>query len=333
MDTIAIESMPKANGVIRLAPAVQYTLKQLTVSSNERLTIESEDPRRPASILVTERPDDYGAIKTLTSSTLSIHDVSVRFENPKNYLLDVGMSSIEVTNVATGNGGFARIYGCLKFIAHNVVGGGSGNYWIFGGGPAHETAVTYTMGTNGPIELYNCSALRSQWQSMLRFHCCGIVKIYGGRYDNTGGPKAWLRFHDYGRLDMRGVTGIGDYDLGPLGEADGGINMPPGPKRDYYDRLRCLSASIKDCELHSGYGALYAGLLNFDMEHCKVWASKSGAVFKNTGRYMSRLPAVGIIRDTQFVYPNGRLFGTQEVAGGIAVASNVTFNGKPVRTP
>ncbi len=214
--------------------------------------------------------------------------------------------------------------------------------WYIGG---ITTTNRPTMTAEGPaafiqrgsksLTLTDCKAdFGPTDESMVRVHNTQLFQTNGGTFNNTGGKKAVLRIHDGIKATVNGGTWIGDADFGPLGENEGGINMPPGPERDFHDAQRLQFLGIYNASFNSQFIKINPGIVYGEVKSTSFAATKGGALFSTPFPYMNRPASAVHFIDCPLSYKGtnndpGRVFSGDDGSKNMHASGKTTFNGKP----
>lgn len=197
-------------------------------------------------------------------------------------------------------------------------------------------SIAYEMRPGRGVTLVGCQVLKGTTaQHVMRVHYVQQVRIIDCTFVDADRAGAVLRIHDVLSAELVRDKLFGDCSFGPMCEADGGVNEPPGAHRVYYDRMRLGTLSLTDCSIDAELIKLNPGILNFRFTHSTFSAHRSGALFEMPWPYMNRPPSRGLIDNCTLLYrgtngDGGRAFGSADGSIGIRVAGGTTFNGKPL---
>jgi hypothetical protein len=206
-------------------------------------------------------------------------------------------------------------------------------------GVAGSGGTKFTMRNTSYISLNHCgnrapandptAHVGSTDQSIRRVHATNNYVESNCSWDNRAGSKAVGRFHDGGFMKLTDVVQLGDFDGGCLDEALGGINMLPGPRRQYYDVLSLQKLDMTRVITESGFIKLSPGILSGDWVDVTFSATKAGAIFAVPYPYMHRsLVTLNMKRATLKYHGSnndgGRVFSDEDGAKNIRVEG--TFN-------
>lgn len=252
--------------------------------------------------------------------------------SPGTYAVNCGAGTFAGTNSTTrGGGGWLKSSGGAVVELTNWTHTDVANNYICYCGPStdRDDAAAFVQRSGLSVALLNCTVERGTTQQhVLRFHAVDNVIIGGGRYGDADRTGAVLRVHDCGTVAIGRTALHGDVSVGPMCEADGGINYPPGPKRDAYDRMRLRRLTVIDTEIDAETVKLNPGILEFRFERCRITARRGGALIHTPWPYMTRPRSVGKFVGCALHYnaPQGRLFGGEDARRDIVLV-NTTFNG------
>jgi hypothetical protein len=229
-----------------------------------------------------------------------------------------------------------------QFINWQTVDTVKDSYAGYAGPAITDKPGEYSAKNNVGVELINCAITKGvvgQYHG-LRFHGCDKIVIHGGRFVFAPDPKhytAALRVHDNGDCEIIGATFTGgNFAFGPMQEEDGGKNLPPGPKRDYYDAMRLKKLLVKDSTfdgLGLGTFKFNCGVLDGELDNVNILNVYGSSIAQTPAPYMNRpLSTVRINGGSGTLAKpdrNAKLFSDDGGAKNIRVAG-FTFNGKTV---
>ncbi len=327
-------SKPFAAGTVRLKAGETYTFAT-SIDCSGRHLVKDGAGARP--IINYSGPMGSAALTVALGTMGSVSDID--FQLGKNNYAISSHGAFAGVNGDIRGGGAANITGadgdCVFTNWHlRTIFGKFG--WYIGGVTVKNSPTEFKQRGSKSLTLNQCGADHgSLYESMIRIHNTERVVINGGTWNNSDGTKAALRAHDGGEVIINGGTFIRDVDFGPLGEQDGGINLPPGPERDFHNAQRLMHLYIKGATFNAQFIKINPGIVYGEVLESGFSASKGGALFATPFPYLDRPHSAVHFTDCPFQYKGtnndpGRVFSDEDGARDLhASGPKATFNGKP----
>lgn len=190
--------------------------------------------------------------------------------------------------------------------------------------PAHEN-----------IRLIKCWSAGSIHEHILRAHNTNGLFVTDCDFQNPQHAPwqkkngACLNLRDVKHVSVEGSRGSGQLIIGPLADADGGINLPIGRERDRMLGLRCEDVLVDDFEL-AGYIIIEAGTRNITLRNMRGRLDGSNALITLEKSYGPReIPREITIENCHFTGAKSARFLSGK-ATKLRV-TNCTWNGKAVK--
>lgn len=188
---------------------------------------------------------------------------------------------------------------------------------------------------NENVRLIKCWSAGSIHEHILRAHNTNGLFIAECDFQNPQHASwqrkngACLNLRDVKHVSVEGSRGSGQVIIGPLADADGGINLPPGPERDRMLGLRCEDVLIDDFEL-AGYIIIEAGTRNITLRNMRGRLEGSNTLITLEKAYGPReIPREVTIENCHFTGSKSAKFLSGKATKH--VVRNSTFNGKVVK--
>lgn len=164
-------------------------------------------------------------------------------------------------------------------------------------------------GLNKNLVIDNVTTEGSLYEHAIRLHSTENAVIKNSILRNPQ-RAAWaikkgsaLNLRDGIGARIENTTVDGSSVIGPLADGDGGINLPPGPKRDAMLALRTKNPTFKNVKFLD-YVMIEAGVINMQIDQSSLTNPSNGAGGRPISfewSYGPRTKATGIISNTKMV--------------------------------
>lgn len=269
------------------------------------------------------------------------------FLDPGTFAVGVQGTLIGAGSIISGGGGMFQAKGADSVNLTNWWAIGYLDWYAgyVGYAPIKDDATAFIVRPTKSVVLAHCGNradpsnptghVGSRNGHVQRIHACDNFAESDCHWIDDDADRAVLRDHDgNGTHSHTNCSYVGDVDFGPLGENDGGILMPPGPKRDYYAKLSLARMNMTKCTCAAQAAKINPGILAGDIVDSSFTAHLGGSLFATPFPYMLRPASTLNMLNPTLVYRGklndpGRVFSGEDGAKNIRVTGpHATFNGK-----
>lgn len=323
-----------ANDVVSVADTT-YLLGDTSIKFNKPVTIIATDPGTHPLIVYTGKTDGMAPFIIPLNIEVAVNDLA--FITPQKtyaFAVEGGLSGSDVH--IRGEGGGVMAKGSSGLIQQRK--------WVYEGrrvnaydsyiGPKtlKNNGVEFIQRPGAGIVCTGVIALGGN-QNTHSFRAMNVerVEFIDCRISNDTREGAVFRAHNVRSVKIAGSLLNGDCYFAPMAEGDGGMNLPPGPERDFYNKARLNKLVAENTQFVTGDFKITPGLLDGSFTDCTIIDTKGGSVVDTPSfPYMDRPRSSVVFTRCSFKHGDGtggRVFSDENGAAQMR-AKDCRFLGK-----
>lgn len=297
------------------------------VITNKNLHIRATGSGTPPKIYF--HGNDWAAALNCTPTSKDITIEGLEFDlGSKNLAVMSDGTNITLRKLGVlAGGGLTITHGVQNFLAEDCYADTmiDRNFILTSMRQLHDLTVI----PNRNVTVRRCRVNGSRYEHGMRFHTWETLIVEKCIINNVDSPqgKQAINIRDGKDGIVRDTVCYGKNVIGPLADANGGINDPHGPERDRKLALRTRNLQIIGCTF-TDWIILEAGVIDLHMELTCCKSTHDGHVFEFSSKYGPRDYAAGTMKNVKANYIGSGVFNTGHRDN--MHLTGVTFNGSPV---